>query len=185
MIRLTLHELILGALHELERPTDDITVAAWRERLTAYANEAVADLSRTFRLWRRDPVMFIDGKADLDELPFAATKVLGVEREGVRLPFGYGASTRTLTLKNLPDGIATVVYRYAPKPLREDSDVPDLMELCHPLIVLYMVARDRSHGDTYAVNTAKLNLSLYEAQKRKLRTDLDEPYRYRIYNRYL
>lgn len=182
---MTLYELITGALHELERPTDEVTVAAWRDRLTAYANEAVTDLSRTFHLWRRDPVVFTDGQADLNELPFPATKVLGVEREGVRLPFCYGTDTRTLTLKNLPDGIATVVYRYAPKPLKEDTDVPDLTELCHPLIVLYMVARDRSHGDTYAVNTAKLNLSLYEAQKRKLRTDLDEPYRYRIYNRYL
>lgn len=181
---LTLMELITAALTELERPTDQATVLLWRDRLTAYANEAVMDLTNTFRPWRRDPVSLQNGMLSLQQLPYNASKVLGIEREGVRLPFYYGDSTETVCLPTVADGTVTVVYRYCPQELVQDTDVPQLPIVCHHLIVMYMVARDRSHGDASAQNSSKLRFSLYEMRKRKLRLDFDEPCGFQIFHVY-
>ena len=56
-----------------------------------------------------------------------------------------------------------------------DTDRTGLPAACESLIVLYMTARDRANGDASAQKGATLRLSLYEAQKRRLRMDFDEP----------
>ncbi|MBQ5986513.1 MAG: hypothetical protein IJL59_04560 [Clostridia bacterium] len=179
---MTLLELIHAALDELERAHDDETVVFWRERLTAYANEAISDLFTTFRPWRRESLTPQNGVLHTGDLSLPCSKVLGLESKGLRIPFHYGADTTELIVPGWQGGALTVVYRYAPSVLIEDTDRSTLPAVCDPLIVLYMVARDRAHGDAAAQNGARLRLSLYEAQKRRLKLDYDEPCGCRIYN---
>ena len=152
---MTLLQLLIAALDELERPHDEATLALWRERLTAYANEAIADLYATFRPWRRESLTPQNGVLTLTALTMPCSKVLGLERDGVRIPFYYGTDTNELVIPGWGND---------------------------PLIVLYMVARDRAHGDPAAQNGSRLRLSVYEAQKRRLKLDYDEPSGCRICN---
>ena len=180
MIAVTVRELIESALAELDHPEDTAALPLWKEKLLRFANEATVDLYETFRPWRRDPLPLRNGVLDLSALPYTAAKVLGAERSGMRVPFCYGTDTNTLRVPGVPDGTMTVVYRYLPKTLVEDDDEPELPAACHPLIVLYMVARFSLLNDAAGLNHASAALSLYEAQKRRLKLDFDEPTDYRI-----
>lgn len=184
MIAVTVRELMESALGELEHPEDTAAFPLWQEKLLRFANEAVADLYETFRPWRRDPLPLQNGELDLSALPYTVAKVLGTERNGMRIPFFYGADTKTLRVPGVPDGTMTVVYRYLPKTLVEDDDEPELPAACHPLIVLYMVARFSLINDAQGLNHASAAFSIYEARKRRLKLDFDEPTDYQITNRW-
>ena len=181
---MTLSELINHALAELEHPADSAGLPLWRDKLTGFANDAIDDLTRTLRPWRRDPAVLRGGTIDLSTLPYTVSKVLGVERDGRRIPFYYGASTETLRTKGVKDGPVDVVYRYLPEPLHAPNDVPQLPPACHALIVQYMVARFTMHNDAQGQSHANMMLSLYEQRKRRLRMNLDEPEGYSIQNRW-
>lgn len=181
---MTLGQMIEEALAELDYTTATTELPLWRKRLTRFANEAQEDLFRTLRPWRRDPLPVSGGTIDLNALPHPVSKVLGVERSGMRVPFYYGATTQTLYLKGVPDGPADVVYRYSPTAMSLAEDEPQLPSVCHPLIVLYMVARFETHNDAQGLNHANTLLSLYETRKRRMKMDFDEPAGYGILNRY-
>lgn len=181
---MTLSELIEQALSELDHPEDTAALPLWEEKLTSFANEAIVDLTETFRPWRRDPLTLQNGTLDLSALPYTVGKVLGVERGGVRVPFYYGPDTSTLRVPGIKDGAVTVVYRYLPEPLSDSDDEPELPAACHPLIVMYMVGRFSLHNDAQGLSHASAMLSLYETRKRRLKLDFDEPFGYAIFNRY-
>ncbi len=183
MIAVTVRELIESALGELDHPDDCAALPLWQEKLLRFANEAVVDLYETFRPWRRDPLPLQRGVLDLTALPYSVGKVLGTERGGMRIPFYYGADTNTLRVPGVPDGPMTVVYRYLPKTLAAD-DEPELPAACHPLIVLYMVGRFCMLNDAQGMNHASSAMSLYEARKRRLKLDFDEPTDYQITDRW-
>lgn len=179
---MTLLQLLHAALDELERPKDEATLSLWRERLVAYANEAVSDLYTTLRPWRRESLSPENGVFRLDQLSMPCCKVLGVEHAGSRIPFHYGADTGELIVPGWGSEPLTIVYRYAPSILVHDTDRTALPSVCDALIVMYMVARDRAHGDAAAQRGAQLRLSLYEAQKRRLKLDYEEPAHCRLCN---
>ena len=181
---MTVTELIQSALGELEHPANTAALPLWKEKLLRFANEAVADLCETFRPWRRDPLPLVNGTITLSGLPYTVSKVLGVERGGMRVPFSYGADTNTLCLRGIPDGTMTVVYRYLPKTLVEDEDEPELPAALHSLIVLYMVGRFSLINDAQGMSHASAALSLYETRKRRLKLDFDEPTDCAIRNRW-
>ena len=184
MIAVTALELIDSALAELDHPDDTAALPLWKEKLLRFANEAVVDLYETFHPWRRDSLPLQNGALDLSALPYAVGKVLGTERGGMRIPFYYGADTDTLRVPGVPDGPMTVVYRILPKKLVEDDDEPELPAACHPLIVLYMVARFSLLNDAQGLNHASAAMSLYETRKRRLKLDFDEPTDFLITNRW-
>ena len=179
---MTLEDLIRNALAELEYPSDTAALPLWREKLIRFANEAVTDVTETFRPWRRDPLPLRDGMLTLSDLPYSASKVLGVERNGMRLPFCYGYSASVLRVPGVPDGNVTVVYRYQPDPLVEPTDEPQLPSCCHPLLVTYMVARFCMQNDAQSMSHASAALSVYETMKRRLKMDFDEPAGFGIYH---
>lgn len=179
---MTLQELKAAALAELDHPADTAALQLWEEKLTRFANEAQDDLFSLLRPWCRETAEVLRGEIDLGELDYGVSKVLGVERNGVRLPFYYGANRQVLILKGVPDGAVEVVYRYTPDPLVQPTDMPKLPSVCHPLIVLYMVARFQMHSDAQGLNHANMLLSIYEAQKRRIRMDYDKPSGYNIMN---
>lgn len=184
MIAVTALALIESALAELEHPEDTAALPLWKEKLLRFANEAVVDLTETFRPWRRDRLPLRNGTLDLSALPYTVGKVLGAERDGMRVPFFFSADTNTLRVPGVKDGMMTVVYRYLPKTLVLDDDEPELPAACHPLIVLYMVGRFSMINDAQGLNHASAALSLYETRKRRLKLDLDEPTDYQITNRW-
>ena len=179
---MTVSQLIEQALAELEHPVDTAALPLWRTKLIRYANEAQNDLTETFRPWRRDPLTLCNGQLDLSGLPYTAGKVLGVERNGMRIPFYYGTDTNTLCVPGAADGTMTVVYRYLPKTLVQNSDESELPTACHPLIVQYMAARFEMRNDASAQNHAAMLLNVYETRKRRMKLDFDEPSGYAFYN---
>ncbi len=181
---MTAAQLIQSALDELEHAVETATSPMWREKLLRFANEAVADLYETFRPWRRDMLPLHNETLDLTALPHPVAKILGVERCGMRVPFCFSTDTSTVRVPGVQDGPMTVVYRYLPEPLVEDDDEPALPAACHPLIVLYMVARFCMTNDAQGMEHASAALSLYEARKRRFRLEFDEPTDYRITNRW-
>ena len=50
---MTTQKLMEMTLRKLDRPTDNSTVALYKERLLGYLNEAILDLTAEFRPWRR------------------------------------------------------------------------------------------------------------------------------------
>jgi hypothetical protein len=179
-----LSELLELALAELDHPSDTAALDLWREKLKLFANDAIDDLTRSLRPWRRDPAVLSNGTVDLSTLPYPVSKALGVERKGLRIPFYYGTDVTRVHVKGVEDGPVDVVYRYLPAALENPNDVPQLPAACHPLIVLYMVARFQMHSDASGLSQSNLLMSLYERRKRRLRMDLDEPYGCTILNRY-
>ena len=179
---MTLLQLLYAALEELERPKDEATVSLWRERLVSYANEAVADLYTTFRPWRREALTPTGGVLNLSGLSVPCSKVLGLEYRGSRIPFLYGTDVGELIVPGWTSEPLTVVYRCAPRILKDDADRTGLPPAAEPLIVLYMTARERAHGDSAAQRGSQLRLALYESQKRRLKLDYDEPSGCRLCN---
>ena len=101
---MTTLQLIQMTLRKLDRPTDNDTVALYRERLTGYLNEAIMDLTVELRPWRRDTVTVTRGKAELSTLPLACHKVLAARIDGKRRLFYYGSSRGTLLFPGMGDG---------------------------------------------------------------------------------
>ena len=78
----------------------------------------------------------------------------------------------------------TVSYIAEPERLSSPSDVSELPEHTHGLIVTYMVGRERMAGDASTQRGANIYLSMYEAAKARLRPHPGDPDSYLIYNRY-
>ena len=108
--------------------------------------------------------------------------MLGLEYRGSRIPFHYGTDVGELIVPGWTSEPLTVVYRCAPRILKDDADRTGLPPAAEPLIVLYMTARERAHGDSAAQRGSQLRLALYESQKRRLKLDYDEPSGCRLCN---
>ena len=101
---MTTLELIKMTLRKLDRPTDNDTVALYKERLLGYLNEAMLDLTAELRPWRRDTLAVTSGQADLSGLPRVCLKVLAARIDGQRRLFYYGATRSTLLFPGVGDG---------------------------------------------------------------------------------
>lgn len=172
---MTLQQMMEQVLMELHRPQEYINDMHWQCRLKGYANEALMDIATAFRPWARDEGQIVGGTLNLCLLPKLCLKVLKVERGGERIPFYYAEATDKLCFKGAKDGQVVVTYRYMPLCLNALCDEPQLPQFLHPLIVTYMTAREVTLLDEGAKGSARLNLSLYESLKRRLRVGMDEP----------
>ena len=85
-------------------------------------------------------------------------------------------------MPGVPDGPATLTYRYMPRMLAADTDVPELPEHCHGALVTYAVARERAAGDATAA--AQAGFALYAQMRRALRPHCGEADVYRLENVY-
>ena len=61
-----------------------------------------------------------------------------------------------------------MTYRYVPRSLEIPSDVPELPEYMHGLIVTYVVARERMSSDTSTQKGASAYMEIYEMLKARL-----------------
>ncbi|MDL2259227.1 hypothetical protein LJC42_08820 [Eubacteriales bacterium OttesenSCG-928-K08] len=180
---MTLNDIIVSALAQLDRGHDGQTLDIWRDKFTHYANEAVLDIARSLRLRRSDTLEVKEGYIDTSELPRCCAKILRMDRENVRVPFAVGPSTTKIRVY-CPDGPVLVQYRYLPNDMTSPSDVPGLPAACHKSVVTYVVARERASADPSMQRGANLYFEIYNADKRRLRAMLGEPDSYEFFNRW-
>ena len=181
---MTAQALIELTLRQLDRPTDALTVNLYRERLMAYMNEAILDLTLSLRPWRKDYLPVTDGQADLSALPGTCLKVLAAWVDGSRRLFYYGDTKETIRFPGMGDGTAEITYRYLPDPLLELTDHVQLPEEVQGLLVEYAAARERSRFDADSQNAARLSLTLYRELKDKLGLSQPPAEPSQIYNIY-
>lgn len=177
---MTLNEITTAALAQLGRSTDSQTIETWRQVFTRYANDAIKDLAETMQLYRTDTAPVIDGVINTAKLPYCCYRVLSVDGS---TRFRPGNSSEEIVFDTKAD-YAAVKYRYIPKAVEDPSIPPSLPEHTHPLIVHYIVARERASGDTSTQSGSGIYFELYNSEKAKLRPHLGDPDAYKILNRW-
>ncbi len=181
---MTALDLMKLTLRKLDRPTDNDTVALYKERLLGYLNEALLDLTVELRPWRRDMVTLANGQAEISDLPCACHKVIAARIDGQRRLFYYGSTRGTLLFPGARNETVELTYRYQPPLLRELTDEPQLPEELQELMAEYAAARERGRFDAASQNAGRLDLTLYRELKEKLRRNYPDPDQSRIYNIY-
>ncbi len=179
---MTLNDIMISALAQLDRDSDAATIAAYRVRFTRFANEAQHQLAEACGLTRTDSMTASHGILLLSALPRRCIKVLKVIQNGHSVPFGSGdASDKILLPYSSP---ALVTYRYEPKALERSMDICELDSYLSGLIVTYVVGRERMGGDVSTQSGGNIYLSMFENAKAKLRTHRGTLDSYSIINRY-
>ena len=179
---MTLNDIIISALVQLDRGHDDATVEAYRNRLTRYANDAQDDLAQCLGLTKTEIVPAPGGVLDLNVLQRPCLRIEKIIQRGGSVPFRTGEQPDHILLPYAT--VAMVTYRYQLKPLVNATDVSELREHLHPLIVTYVVGRERMGGDTATQDGGSIYLSMYNAAKAKLRGYLKDSDSFKIVNRY-
>lgn len=179
---MTLNDIIVSALAQLNRGHDSQTVDIWRDKLIGFVNDAAQDLGKVLGLRRSDALNVVNGEIDVSQLPRSCYRVLSITQNGIQVSFDQGSATGKL--KVLADGAVTVEYRYMPRPLSSPTDIPELPEHVHPLIATYVVARERGSQDPTMQRGANVYFEMYQAGKEGLRKHLGEQSAYTFKNRW-
>ena len=180
---MTLNDIIVSALAQLDRGHDAQTLDIWRDKLTRFANEAVSDLAKAYQPRKTELVESQDGTLDTGALSLPCLKVLSVMRNGNVEAFSSGPASGLICLVGGP-GRIEICYRYTPEDMRSPTDEPCLPAWCHGLIVCYVVARERAAGDTSNQRGSSIYFQMYEAGKADLRPHVGEAEIYRLLNRW-
>ena len=168
---MTLNEIIASALSELGRGHDAKSVERYRDKFMRYANDAVTDLALSLGLVRMDKVNLSGSTADLKKLCRECMKLTSVTQDGMPVRYLYSEASQIVSVR--AKGQVEVYYRYIPKKLFSPSDVPDVPEYLHGLIVMYVTGRERMSGDTSTQKGADSYLSLYEIEKNRIKLSME------------
>ena len=178
---MTLNDILVSALAQLDRGHDAQTMDLFRSRLTDYANDAQSDIARAIHFTRTETVHPSNGLVERSELSRDCIKVDKAEQLGREVRFMRG-DTGVIALPY--NDTARITYRCLPKPLSSPNDVSELPEHTHGLIVSYIVGRERMAGDTATQSGANIYFSMYEAAKARLRPHPGDAAAYTIVNRW-
>ncbi len=181
---MTLNDIIVSALAQLDRGHDAQTLDVWRDKLTRFANDALIDLASAAQPRRTETATIAGGRLDIGALDRPCLKVLFVRKDGKALPFRRGENPGELFVENAADGEIKITYAFAPRELSAATDVPELPLPCHALIVTYVVGRERASGDVSVQRGGNVYFQMYEAGKHMLRPGLGSPDEYKIVNRW-
>ncbi|HWS31050.1 MAG TPA: hypothetical protein VN512_13170 [Clostridia bacterium] len=160
---------------------DPQTIEDYADRMTTYANDAILDLADACKPIRTDVVAAVNGTINLSALPRTCLKILGVFGDK-EIEFRT-SNFNTIAIMGA-DGTYSVTYRYAPKPLCGQTDVPEIPENLHGLITTYVIARERSATDAGNQRGANVYFEIYNAGKRAIRPHYGEKDAYTIKNRW-
>ena len=204
---MNLREIIEATLIELDRGTAADTVAMYKEKFTMYANEAVNEIVRRFKLVQVDGVVTNSapdpsGFACFDaynDLEYPVTRIVRVLPATFGTPVNPGddppivPTPETLTKplpfasqilgapfisifdkeRVKPGDPVFVEYRRVPDPMSASSltptgtppvanpDIPDIPVIFHPLIPLYVRAREQCGQDPSTQGTSSAYFSLF------------------------
>ncbi len=179
---MTLNDILVAALSQLDRGHDAQTLDIFRERLTRYANDAQSDIAHAVGFFRTDAVHPGCGVIYAADLARTCVRVLKVEQYGRAVRFNAGEESGSITVPY--DADAKITYRCEPAVLSSSNDVSELDPALHPLIVTYVVGRERMAGDVATQRGSDLYMGMYEAAKARLRTNLGETDSFKIINRW-
>ena len=203
---MNLREIIEATLIELDRGTADGTVDMYSKKFTMYANEAVNEIVRRFKLVSVDPVV-TDSSPDpsgfacfsTEDLNYPSKRIVRVLPAAFGTPANPGddppiVATPETLMKPLPFASQIlgapyisifdkqrvkpgdpvfVEYRRVPDPMSASSltptgtppvvnpDIPDIPEYLHPLIPLYVRAREQCGQDPSTQGTSSAYFSLF------------------------
>lgn len=180
---MTLNEIIVSALSQLNRGHDGQTIDVWHSKLTGFANEALIDLANCMQLRHTETVQVQGMEIDLSALSKSCHKVLDIRQNGKKMQILPGTDN-THILTDCDDGEAVIHYRYMPLPIKNPTDIPPLPEWCHGLIVTYVVGCERASGDVSTQRGANIYFEIYNSGKRSIRRDAGETGATRIRNKY-
>lgn len=178
---MTLNDILVSALAQLERGHDAQTMELFRARLTDYANDAQDDIARELLFSKKETVAPSAGIVDIESLSRDCIKVEKVTQLGGEVRF---RESGTGTIELPYDAPAEITYRCLPQKLASPTDEPEIPAHTHGLMVLYVVGRERMAGDVSTQRGANIYLSMYEAAKSRLRPHMGDPAGYRIINRW-
>lgn len=182
---MTLNDIIVAALAQLDRSHDAQNLDTWRDKFTRFADEAIIDLAQAVKPRRCDELTVQDGAIDIRLLPRQCKKVLSIKRGGALLYFKAGQTSTELMVPGAQDGDAVLVtYICVPATLSSPTDEPELPQWCHGLIVTYVVARERSAGEVGIQRGSNIYFQMYYAGKANIRPHLGDPDSYRLLNRW-
>ena len=177
---MTLGSIISASLAQLGRTTDAQQHAKWRSKFTQLINEGLIDIAEHLKLRRTDTLEVIDGEINVEDLPHECTKLLSVSKGGAELKFSRGSETAKLKVP--AEGEVQVGYRYIPKALSSDSDVPGLPERLHSLLVTYVCAREFQSYDENNQRRSNPYYAQYRQAKERARHTYGEPETYAFTN---
>ena len=221
---MNLKEIIEATLIELDRGTAADTVSMYSKKFTMYANEAVNEIVRRFKLVQVDGVV-TDSNPDpsgfacfsAEDLNFHSKRIVRVLPAAFGTPVNPGddppivTTPETLTKplpfasqilgapyisifdkeRVKPGDPVFVEYRKVPTPMLEASlrapylapDSPDIPEYLHPLIPLYVRAREQCGQDPSTQGTANAYFSLFNQAVYNLqRETLGTPNSFALWN---
>lgn len=175
---MTLNEILVDALAQLDRSSDPAMLKRYRPAFTSYANDAVQEIADDFRLSKTESVELTDGAFSISDLSDICTKIVNIER----MPWRVVGDTVHVDARG--KGEVVVHYRYLPATLSNDTDKPGIPEQFHRLIAPYVVARFRAGGDADTQGTASAYFAMYNQMKLKLMRQYGQHSDYQLVNIY-
>lgn len=180
---MTLNDIIVSALAQLDRGHDAHSLEVWRDKFTRFANDGVSDICTVYKPRTTETVKSKDGTINTALLSRGCRKVIGVKRKGTQEQFFDGDSTESIYLSGGP-GEVEITYHSVPRDMFSTTDEPDIPEWMHGLIVSYVVGRERAAGDVSQQRGGNIYFQMYEAGKAAIRPHLGGSDSYRIRNRW-
>lgn len=163
---MTLNEIIVAALSELGRGHDQRNIDSCRQKFTRFANDAIIDIAASMKLHMTEEVRIDGSTIDTVRLSHPCLKVIAITQDGFPLRFSSCEASDIVCVRGT--GIVNVIYRYMPAALSVPSDVPEIPEYMHGLIVSYVVGRERMSGDTSTQKGCDAYMELYETEKMRI-----------------
>ena len=177
---MTLNDILISALAQLDRGRDAQTMENYRDRLMDYTNDAQSDIAKAIGFTKTETVVPSNGIVDISELSRNCIKVVKTCQMGHEVRFMRDDTGVIALPYNEP---ATVTYRCEPARLITPTDKSELPVHTHGLMVFYIVGRERMAGDPSTQSGSSIYMSMYEAAKARLRPGVGNFSSYRIVNR--
>ena len=167
---MTLNDIIVSALAQLDRGHDAQSLDVWRDKFTRFANDGVTDICATYKPRRTETIDTRDGTF--------TTAMLSREED-----FYDGDASEVIVTSGGP-GKIEVTYRSVPREMFASTDEPDIPAYMHGLLVSYVVGRERAAGDVSQQRGGNIYFQMYEAGKAAIRPHLGGGTSQRIVNRW-
>ena len=161
---MTLNDIIVSALAQLDRGHDAQSLDVWRDKFTRFANDGVTDICATYKPRRTETIDTRDGTFTTAMLSRGCRKVLSVKRDGREEDFYDGDASEVIVTSGGP-GKIQVTYRSVPREMFASTDEPDIPAYMHGLLVSYVVGRERAAGDVSRQRGGNIYFQMYEAGK--------------------
>lgn len=181
---MTLNEIIAAALGRLGRGNDEQTIDHYRSTFTDYANRAVKKISLKFKQTRKETIVLDEEYMfSVGDLSRQCYKILAVRAAGKHVDFFQDPPGSGDFVCRTKEPEVDVTYRFVPNKLSAPSDVPELPEYMHDIIVHYIVACERCGGDPETQGTSSADFQLFNQELSELlRETRGEPRSYKLMN---